>query len=184
MSELTELDGVRLVYEDRGEGFPILLLHGIPTQRYLWRGIIPILTREGFRAIAPDLAGFGGSEAPPEAEIHVANQAAWMVAFLDRLSIDWAVVVGHDIRGGVAQIMAVRYPDRVSGLVLINSAFDESWPVEAMKRMAGWDPSAAAKLHDLLVERLPAQATVQLTRREGSTDSRHQRSGMCSSWCD
>ena len=93
---------------DEGQGPPVLLLHGIPVRNLLWKGVIPPLVAGGYRAIAPDLAGFGRSEAPAGVEIHVANQAGWMLGLLDALAIERAVVVGHDIGSGVAQIMAVR----------------------------------------------------------------------------
>ncbi len=154
------LNEVRIVFEDAGSGPVVLLLHGIPTQRSLWHKVTPHLLRRGLRSIAPDLAGFGASDAPPGVDIHVENQAAWMALLLRRLGVNRAVVVGHDIGGAVAQIMGVRHSRSVAGLVLVDSVFGDSWPVETMRRLADWDPAAAGKLHDLFVERLPGATTV------------------------
>lgn len=144
---------------DEGQGPPILLLHGIPMRNLLWKGVVSRLVARGYRVIAPDLAGFGRSEAPEGVELHVANQATWIIGLLDALGIERALVVGHDIGAAVAQVMAVRAPERVGGLVLMDGVYADSWPVEAMTKIAAWDPSAAAKLFGLLVQRIPATGT-------------------------
>src|SRR5207302_7736289 len=59
-----EIDGLRMHVVDEGEGPPILLLHGEPTSSYLWRNVIPPLVGNGYRAVAPDLIGFGRSDKP------------------------------------------------------------------------------------------------------------------------
>jgi pimeloyl-ACP methyl ester carboxylesterase len=150
---------VTLELVDAGHGPAILLLHGIPTRNALWTGVVPALVAAGHRVIAPDLAGFGRSEAPELVDIHVGNQASWMLGLLDALGIERALVVGHDIGAAVAQIMAVRAPRRVRGLVLMDGVYADSWPVDAMTKIARWDPSAAHKLFELLVQRLPATGT-------------------------
>ncbi len=150
---------VSLEVWDEGQGPPVLLLHGIPTRNLLWKGVVPRLAAAGYRAIAPDLAGFGLSEAPAGVAIDVASQAGWMLSLLDALGVERCLVVGHDIGSGVAQIMAVRAPERVSGLVLMDGVYADSWPVEAMSKIAAWDPPAAAKLFDLLVQRIPSTGT-------------------------
>jgi len=154
-----ELGDVTLEVWDEGQGPAVLLLHGIPVRNLLWKGVVPPLVASGYRVIAPDLAGFGCSDAADRVEIHVANQAGWMLDLLDAFGIERAVVVGHDIGSGVAQIMAVRAPARVRGLVLMDGVYAESWPVDAMTKIAGWDPAAAAKLFPLLVQRLPSTGT-------------------------
>jgi pimeloyl-ACP methyl ester carboxylesterase len=57
------------------DGFRYLLLHGIPTRNVPWREVTPRVVDAGYRVIAPDLAGFGRSDAPGEVETHVGNQA-------------------------------------------------------------------------------------------------------------
>jgi hypothetical protein len=59
-----QINGLSLYVEDHGSGRPVLLLHGWPDSAYLWRHQIPFLVKNGFRAIAPDLRGFGRSDRP------------------------------------------------------------------------------------------------------------------------
>jgi epoxide hydrolase A/B len=59
-----QVNGISVHVEDHGRGRPVLLLHGWPDSAYLWRNQIPFLVMNGFRAIAPDLRGFGRSERP------------------------------------------------------------------------------------------------------------------------
>ena len=59
-----EINGLNLTVVVEGEGEPVLLLHGFPDSNYLWRGVIPRLTKAGYRVIAPDQRGFGMSDAP------------------------------------------------------------------------------------------------------------------------
>jgi pimeloyl-ACP methyl ester carboxylesterase len=94
---MISVDDVRLEVSEAGQGSAVLLLHGIPTRNVLWRDVTPPLVDAGHRVLAPDLAGFGRSDAPSEVEIHVGNQATWMWKLLDTLAINHVVVVGHDI---------------------------------------------------------------------------------------
>lgn len=173
---------VTLEVWDEGQGPLVLLLHGIPTRNLLWKNVIPLLVEGGYRVVAPDLAGFGRSQAPEGVDIHVGNQAAWMISLLDALRIEQAVIVGHDIGSGVAQIMAVRAPERVLGLVLMDGVYADSWPVEAMIKIARWDPSVAAKLFELLVQRIAATGLTtdvsEQTLRELLAPYRGQEGGV------
>src|SRR5262245_10197207 len=62
--KVLQVNGISLYVEDHGSGRPVLLLHGWPDSAYLWRNQIPFLVGNGFRAIAPDLRGFGRSDRP------------------------------------------------------------------------------------------------------------------------
>jgi pimeloyl-ACP methyl ester carboxylesterase len=76
--QMISVDDVRLEDSEAGEGSAVVLLHGIPTRNVLWRDVTSPLVYAGYRVIAPDLAGFGRSDAPAEVEIQVGNQATWM----------------------------------------------------------------------------------------------------------
>jgi len=113
---------------DPGGSPPVLLIHGIPTSSLLWRGVLPELARDR-RVVAPDLLNYGRSDKPARADVSIAAQARLMVGLLDALGIRRADVVSHDIGGGVAQILAVRHPERVRRLVLSNAVCFDSWPI-------------------------------------------------------
>jgi len=107
-------------------------VHGIPTSPGLWRHVLPLV--EGARCLAWEMVGYGASI--PEGrhrDISVARQADYLLAWLRALDVHQAVLVGHDLGGGVAQIASVRERERVQGLVLINSIGYDSWPILGIK---------------------------------------------------
>jgi pimeloyl-ACP methyl ester carboxylesterase len=103
---------------------PILLLHGWPQHWYMWRAVIAGL-RSGRRLLAPDLRGFGWTEAPGhgyDGETFAADQ----VALLDALGIERAFVVGHDWGGWTAMLLGLLHPDRVERMIACNTP--HPWP--------------------------------------------------------
>lgn len=137
------VEGHRIAYREAGSGPPVLLIHGIPTSSLLWREVVPVLART-HRAIAPDLLNYGMSDKPLHADVSIAAQARILLGFLDALGIPRCDVVAHDIGGGIAQIIAVRHPERVRRLVLSNSVCFDSWPIPEFKPLQ--DPAAEAEL--------------------------------------
>ncbi|MEO6796480.1 MAG: alpha/beta fold hydrolase [Candidatus Dormibacter sp.] len=129
-----------IAYLRQGQGPALLLLHGMPMSSYLWRDVIEPLART-FDVLAPDLLGYGDSDKRLDADLSIAAQARYMVAFMESLGIHQAAVVGHDIGGGVAQLMAVDEPDRVARLILIDSIVENNWPVPDIARLKDptWD---------------------------------------------
>jgi alpha/beta hydrolase fold len=84
-----EVNGISLHVEDHGSGKPVLLLHGWPDSANLWRNQIPFLVANGFRAIAPNLRGFGASERPEGvAAYSLQNAVGDVVGILDGFDID------------------------------------------------------------------------------------------------
>ncbi|MEI4263484.1 alpha/beta fold hydrolase [Roseovarius sp. D0-M9] len=144
-----QVEGHRLAYLDEGTGPPVLLIHGIPTSSLLWRNIIPVLART-HRVIAPDMLNYGQSDKPEHADVSIAAQARLMVGVLDALGIARADVVSHDIGGGVAQIIAVRHPERVKKLVLSSAVCFDSWPIPEFLPLQEPGTEAAMSLTDFL----------------------------------
>ncbi len=107
---------------------PVLLLHGLPTNALLWRRFAPTLSAEGFRAFAPDLLGYGKSGDPKSGKFGIADQARYVLQFMSGIGIKDAIVIGHDIGGGVAQHLAASHPELVLGLVLVNTVTEQNWP--------------------------------------------------------
>mgnify|MGYP006281915251 FL=1 len=107
---------------DYGEGAAVLLLHGFPDSRYLWRYQVPALAEAGFRVLAPDLRGFGDAPRPADVEAYsLSHVIEDLTGLLDTLGIPSAHVVGHDWGGTVAWIFAGQHPERtrsVTGLTV------------------------------------------------------------------
>src|SRR6202140_4753399 len=129
-----------IAYIRKGQGPPVLLLHGIPSSSSPWRGLNDPLSTT-FDVLAPDLLGYGDCDKRLDADLSIAAQARYMVAFMETIGIHQAAIIGHDIGGGVAQLMAVDEPDRVARLILIDSAVDNNWPVPVIARLKepAWD---------------------------------------------
>jgi pimeloyl-ACP methyl ester carboxylesterase len=119
---------------ETGEGPPVVLIHGIPTSPELWRHVLPLIP--GARLLALEMVGFGRSWSHGVGrDISVKAQAAHLFRWLDVVGIQRALLVGHDLGGGVAQIAAVSRPERVSGVVLCNSIAYDFWPIPSVKAM-------------------------------------------------
>ncbi len=112
---------VGLAAEVRGEGPALLLLHGFPLDRTMWRHQVVALTR--WRRIAPDLRGAGASDAP-ESGYSMAAYADDVAGLLDRLGVARAVVAGLSMGGYVAFELWRRHRDRIMGLVLVDTRSD------------------------------------------------------------
>ncbi len=128
------VEGLQNRWVEHGSGRPAVLVHGIPTSPRLWRHVMPLV--EG-RTLAWEMTGYGTS-IPDGAglDLDLSAQADRLLAWLDTLALDKPVLVGHDLGGGVAQIAAVRSPERFSGLVLTNTVCYDSWPIPSVKAMA------------------------------------------------
>src|SRR5688572_31568261 len=94
-----------MAYAEEGSGPPVVLLHGFPTSAHLWSDLVPLLAPR-FRTIAPDLIGYGDSEKPSTERLDVRAQAGYVRELLEHLDISEFAAVGHDVGGGVAQLLA------------------------------------------------------------------------------
>ena len=111
---------------------PILLVHGIPDASDSWSSITAELGRT-HPVYAVDLAGYGYSDRPEDYDVSLSAQANYLLELLDKLELERVIIVGHDIGGGIAQILAARNPQRIGRLVLINSVVEDNWPVLEMR---------------------------------------------------
>lgn len=107
-------------FEERGDGRPLLLLHGWGVSSELFTPILDAL-QAGRRLIVPDLPGFGATPEPPTPwSVH--EYAAWCIALLDRLGIDRCDLIGHSNGGRIGIVIAATYPGRLERMVLAGSA--------------------------------------------------------------
>ena len=148
------LADVTLEVRDEGRGTPALLLHGFPTTNRLWDGVVPALCASGLRCVAPDLSGYGLSEAPATGEPDMERQAGWAAELLDVLGIGRALIVAHDVGSAAAEILVATRADRALGLVVADGVYSGEWAMEWVESIRGWDPAKAARLAPVLARRL------------------------------
>ena len=135
-------DATLSVYE-AGEGPAVVFCHGFPELAYSWRRQIPAVGAAGFRAIAPDMRGYGGSARPPATtDYDMVHLTGDLVGLLDAFDIEKAVFVGHDWGGLVVWQMPLLHPDRVAGVVGVNTPFIPRLPmapIEVFRMLVGDD---------------------------------------------
>lgn len=119
-SKFAEVDGIKIHYQEKGSGTPLILIHGYGSSTFTWRDVFVPLS-EKFRVIALDLKGFGFSEKPTGDYTRKA-QAVLVQHFLDKLKIEKAWFAGSSMGGEVSLNVALQNPERVKGLILIDSA--------------------------------------------------------------
>jgi pimeloyl-ACP methyl ester carboxylesterase len=117
--EKVNVNGIQLAYARRGDGPPLVLLHGFPLDHHLWDEVVPLLD-DTFDVIVPDLRGFGESTIS-DSQFSMDDYASDIAGLLDQLEIQKAAIVGHSMGGYVALAFARLYRDRVSGLGLVSS---------------------------------------------------------------
>ncbi len=113
------LDGRRVLYVRRGQGPALVLIHGFASSIYTWSETLPELART-HDVVALDLPGFGRSDMP--ADLAWPDLPRAVVGLLDRLGLPRATLIGHSLGGAVATSVAAQAPERVTALVLIDSA--------------------------------------------------------------
>lgn len=116
----TQVFGCTIRYYDVGSGSPLVLLHGIGGDADDWAFCLEALSCS-HRVIAPDLLGFGRSD-KPHMEYSIAGLVEVMERFLHALGIERATLLGHSLVGWIAAAFALRFPERVEKLVLVDTA--------------------------------------------------------------
>ncbi|WP_110205311.1 alpha/beta fold hydrolase [Nocardioides daejeonensis] len=133
--------GTVLHWVEAGAGPTVLLVHGFPESWYSWRFQLPALAEAGYRAVALDVRGYGGSAQPAAVEEYrMLRHVGDNVALLGALDVDHAVVVGHDWGAPIAWASALLRPDlfrAVAGLSVPFTPAGRSRPTEAFAAMGG-----------------------------------------------
>ena len=122
--EDTEGGSLRLHYVDEGpkDGEVVLLMHGEPSWSYLYRTMIPVLNKAGYRTIAPDLIGFGRSDKPSKrSDYTYARHVAWMLEAFDQLKLDNVTLFCQDWGGLIGLRLVAARPDKFARVVAGNT---------------------------------------------------------------
>lgn len=133
-TETAEVLGIRMRWIEQGEGFPVVLLHGIPTSPALWHKVMARLPHA--RCLAWELVGHGESISEGRGrDLSLGAQADYLAAWIDHLDLGPVILAGHDLGGGIAQLAAASYPGLCAGLFLTNSVGYDNWPVPSVAAM-------------------------------------------------
>lgn len=121
VTKMVPSNGLSFPVVDTGRGSPVLLLHGFPDDRHLWRYQIPALADAGFRVIAPDLRGFGEAARPVDPKDYgIPVVIRDVLGILDALQVQRVQVVAHDWGAAVGWRLAAEHPGRVERYIAIS----------------------------------------------------------------
>lgn len=121
---------------DGGDRPAVVLAHGFPELAYSWRHQLPAIAAAGFRAVAPDQRGYGGSSRPAEVGAYsLEHLCGDLVDLLDALEVERAVFVGHDWGGFVTWAMPALFPERCAGVVGVCTPYTPFPPTEMLRAM-------------------------------------------------
>ncbi len=115
------VDGHNLAYLDEGEGPVLVMVHGNPSWSYLYRNLVSGL-RDRYRCIVPDHLGCGFSDKPAEYPYRLRNHVENLEHLLEELAVERCILVVHDWGGAIGMGWAGRHPERVAGVVVLNTA--------------------------------------------------------------
>lgn len=119
-----EVNGIKMHVAEKGEGPVVLFLHGFPELWYSWRHQIISLSSLGYRAVAPDLRGYGDTEAPASISsytcLHIVGD---IVALIDSLGVDQVFLVAHDWGAIIGWYFCMFRPDRIKAYVCLSVPF-------------------------------------------------------------
>ncbi|OHC26613.1 MAG: hypothetical protein A2Y50_12435 [Pseudomonadales bacterium RIFCSPLOWO2_12_59_9] len=128
-SRMLRVNGLDFNVVIEGEGPDVLLVHGFPDSHQVWREQIPVLVRAGYRVIAPDLRGFGASDAPTgKGAYKVANFVSDLLGILDTLGINKVDLVCHDWGAVCGWSFAIHHPERIRRFVPMSVGHPEAYP--------------------------------------------------------
>lgn len=116
-------------YSRTGSGDVVLFVHGITTYSFIWRRVIPFL-EQSHDCIAIDLQGCGQSDLDVSVSFGLSAHADRLAKFIQSMGFLRVHLVAHDLGGGIAQIMAVRYPELLIDVSILNSVGYDYWPVQ------------------------------------------------------
>ncbi|MBX7059316.1 MAG: alpha/beta hydrolase [Leptospirales bacterium] len=124
-----------------GDGAPVIFCHGFPELWYSWRRQMPALASAGFRALAPDMRGYGESSTPPAAEDYASQEiCSDLLALMDAHGYQQAIFVGHDFGGMIVWHMALMHASRVRAVAALNTPLSPHTrlnPLEMLRKRPG-----------------------------------------------
>lgn len=138
--ETIKANGIEFNVATVGKGKPALLLHGFPDTHKVWRKQFGALADAGYRVIAPDLRGYGDTEAPLSVESYgIAHLRTDMVALLDAMQVDRAYVIGHDWGAVIGWQLSMFAPERVERFAALSVGHPQAYANAGMvQKLKAW----------------------------------------------
>lgn len=160
---MLETSGIRMHVTERGQGYPVVFCHGFPHTGFMWHHQVEALAAAGYRAIAPDLRGYGRTDVPADPEAYT-NEAVIgdLLALLDDIGAEKAVFVGLDFGAQLVWELSLRAPDRVAAVMVLNNPFA---PRPPRPPSAFWTKAAERQFLHLSYFQEPGVADVELAAR-------------------
>jgi 2-hydroxymuconate-semialdehyde hydrolase len=173
--EFVEVGQYRLYYYaagTRGQGEPIILIHGLPTSSHLWSNLVSLLPA-GHRVVVPDLLGFGRSDIGERADLSIKGHADRLLGLMDVLGITRCFLVGHHMGACIATSIAAIAPQRASQLALLHplagdvtltgtlAVLRAFMPLSRLTPMAWFRPALRAELSRWFSDALRGHASVE-----------------------
>lgn len=168
LENIAGFEGFRMNYIDEGPKdakYMFLCLHGQPTWSYLYRKIIPIFIKAGYRAVAPDFIGFGRSDKPIEENIYTFHfHRDTLIDFIERLDLANVILVCQDWGGILGLTLPMDMPERFSKLLIMNTILGTG-DFQLTEGFIAWR-EWSKKNPDMAVGRLMKRACPHLTAEE------------------
>lgn len=134
--QFVDSNDIRMAVYEQGEGPAVIMVHGFPELAFSWRHQIPALAAAGFRAIAPDMRGYGKTGAPPGVDQYcMAKLIGDLHGLLDALELERATFIGHDWGAMILWHMATLAPQRIDKLITLNIPHYPRSPVDPIAVM-------------------------------------------------
>ena len=164
-----EAGGVRSFVRDQGTGPAVVLLHGVPASSFLYRKVVPRLADQGLRGIAFDFPGLGLADRPERFDYSWSGLAGWLGEAIDALELNRIHLVVHDIGAPIGCEWAVRHPDRMLSLTVLNAA---GLPPATFRRPWSMQPFVIPGIRQLWLHAAPNPVFALLFRSQGLGDRR------------
>ncbi|MBN2108764.1 MAG: alpha/beta hydrolase [Deltaproteobacteria bacterium] len=133
-SQFINVNGRMLHFEKYGIGKPLVLVHGFAGSTYTWRHVIPLLAQH-HEVYAVDLPGFGLSDKPADGNYLLQEQAGMIIGFMDALQLKTAALAGHSMGGVIVGMAAVKAPNKIDKLIVIDAGYYHGGPPEFLKHL-------------------------------------------------
>jgi len=155
--------GLSSFAREEGRGGTVVMLHGVPTSSFLYRRLVPAVAGQGLRAVAFDFPGLGLADRPSRFDYSWSGLASWTGEAIEALGIDRCHLVVHDVGGPIGFEWAIRNPDRVLSVTVLNTLLD----VATFKRPWMMNPFAKRGIGEAWLAMMQPWIGSELFYREG-----------------